>query len=374
MTTKIWLYTLDGTSSPGPTIGEGDINPTGEVRMGGGIPANVAQRLLAVQPDLWNWVPVDYKPGFRIQHVSDENGLYDMPLCPPSSSGLWPQTSFFAPGANISPSGYAVAAIDSQSGSISRGVSTVIQHIQNNTQPGEPIVLCGLSQGAWCCDNLLDEFRFGCLNSRLDDLISVMAFGSPLRPYGHTIDLPGATNPSGQGACSFPRTMTYGVEPGLLRSPPPWAWDLCNVHDGASDSYGSPANVVQAINAIARFAQYGTIKSGIALYLQFYSVVGGLITNESAIWEELRLFLPFVAGGKASAGDPTYNNPHAQYANTAYTSLAGNTTMTGVDLAVERLQSLAAEWAGLPPGSGTPGGSLGGGSTTSTTATWVQSA
>ena len=249
----IWLYTLDGTASPGPTIAEGDTIPaTGKVALGGGFPANVAKRLVAAQSSLWNWVPIDYKPGFVVENIS-KTKPFDIPLIPPSSTGLWPQTSTFAAGSNTSTaSGYTVAAIDSQNGSIARGVSLVIQHIQNVTSPGQPIVLCGLSQGAWCCDFLLDEFRFGCLKNRYSDLMSVMAFGSPLRPYGHTISLSGATQPAGQGACDFPRQMTYGVEPGLLRTPPSWAWDLCSVGDAASDSSLDP-RVIGAVGAIANF-------------------------------------------------------------------------------------------------------------------------
>lgn len=299
---SVTIFTFDGTGSQVPTNFEisesplyNDPNPAltlAQRYLGGGFPANVARRLLAHDSATWKWYPVDYKSGFRLFNPFAPSATYDIPL---------------------------------RNGSIGRALGMLGGALQKT--PGK-IALCGLSQGAWICDLAWEEFSnpSGLFHDRLSDLVAIVTFGSPRRPYGLTPDLPGAIKPAGQGVADFPHQMSFGTVPGLVADPPEFMQAYCMINDAASDS----STVEPTRSAAAALAEYffdGDIEDGMRLLSKFADIVidiGGTIT-----WDMLKpdgdspfalsKWLPFTAG--AAGGDARILNPHAQYNSFAYDAL-----------------------------------------------------
>ena len=206
-------------------------------------------------------------------------------------------------------------------------------------QMSGPIVLCGLSQGAWICDLAYRHFTdpLGDFYDRRDDLKAVVTFGSPLRPYGHTIPLAGAISPTGQGVADFPHTLSFGTVPGLVPSPPVNMWSFCMLDDAASDNDRLAGSMKTAQNALAEFLYDGDVDSGIPLVFQFLPLLAGL--GVSAVWNlvnplaaskySIGKWLPFAAGAGSNPNlppgpnnpDPRASNPHAQYNDRPYDAL-----------------------------------------------------
>lgn len=206
--TEITIYTFDGTASEGATVISDPVtNP------GGGYPAELASLLVAEDPTVWSWYPVEYEP----------NAFLD----------------------KLSPVGTA----------IQRGVDLATEHILET--PGK-IVLSGLSQGSLVSGTLYNEFRYGNLQSRRSDLIAVINFGDGLRPPGWTIPLLGAIDPGGAGAATAPMRQSYGWSSGLIRDPEDLYWAFTNPRDAASCA---PAAVRDLTGKIARHAFYSTSAS-----------------------------------------------------------------------------------------------------------------
>ena len=362
MTTTI--ITFDGTASQGPTnfeISEWmdpafDSYPTVNAWLdavqkstlsyparwvSGGFPANVARRLLARDPVAWQWLPIDYKPGFRIYNPAFPNLTYDFPF---------------------------------KNGSIGRALSMLgaaLPYVDGK------IVLCGLSQGAWVCDLAFEEFRDpnGLFHSRYSDLVSVVTFGSPRRPPGRSIDLPNAIHGTGQGFLATTQLeLSFGTVPGLVNNPPNWMWHFNQLGDVASDSASTEPQKT-AIGAIFNFLWDGDFDSSLGLAANIAPIV--IDVAGELIWQTLKpggtspfalhKWIPFL--GSAS-GDARVDNPHGQYNSYSYTGITGNTTefsggtaawgtigaKTGVDLAVEYLLGVGAQYANAPA---TPRASLG---------------
>lgn len=246
------LITFDGTASQSPTnyeISEAmDPDPTLTVeqrRLGGGFPANVAVRLLdpvGGDPTNWNWVPMDYKPGFRVQSFFDLDQPLGLPFQFVSGNKTWD--------------------IPQKTGSIGRALAMLGAKLP--TLPG-PIVLCGLSQGAWICSLAYHEFvnPAGLFHDRVDDLKAIVNFGSPRRKRSHTIPLPGSIQPLGEGAADFNHELSFGNVPGLVQDPPEWMWEFCMLDDAASDSSTDPT-IKSALAAVTDFLYDGDFESGIA--------------------------------------------------------------------------------------------------------------
>lgn len=307
------FVTFDGAVSKSPTsyeISEAmDPDPTltiGQRNLGGGTPANVAIRLIAAQGSapagLWKWWPIDYKPGFRMQNILAPNLPYDLPM---------------------------------SSGSIGRALAMLAEAVP---QMSGPIVLCGLSNGAWIVDLAYRHFSNpnGMFYDRLNDLKAVITFGSPLRPFGHTIPLTGAISPVGQGIADFPHALSFGTVPGLVANPPALMWSFCQLDDGASDS--DRAGLMKtAQNAIAEFLYDGDLDSGIPVIFQILPLLAGLgatglwsLLNPSAASKySIGKWWPFIAGATSNQNlppgpnnpDPRIANPHAQYNSLAYDAL-----------------------------------------------------
>lgn len=301
------LITFDGTASQSPTnfeISEA-MNPDPTLtaqqrRLGGGFPANVARRLLDTDPTNWTWIPMDYKPGFRIQSL--------IPI---------PGTPFV--GANTHD-------IPFKTGSVGRALAMLGAKLATISGP---IVLCGLSQGAWICDLAFEEFRnpAGLFHAYNDQLVSVVTFGSPRRAVGHTIPLPGAVRPLGQGFVDFAQELSFGTVTGLVQNPPQWMWSFSQLDDAASDSSTDP-QTRDAIAAVAGFLWDGEVEAGLGLLSQMGSLVTQIFS--ALTWENIKpdesnpyaisKWLPFIAGAGADA-DPRVGNPHAQYNSSPYDML-----------------------------------------------------
>lgn len=306
------LVTFDGTGSLAPTnyeISEAmDPNPSLTVRqrnLGGGFPANVAVRLAADQPNLWRWWPVDYRPGFNLQQAFNPTAPYDWPF---------------------------------RTGSMGRAVA---QFGAILPQMSGKIVLCGLSQGAWICDLLWEEFNnpAGLFYSRRSDVVGVVTFGSPPRPFGRTIPTLGAISPTGQGVAIFEHTLSFGTVPTLGVSPHENTWAFCQLDDAASDN-DRTGQMAAAQQALAEFIYDGDVDSGIPLVFQMPTLLAGVLgAFGTEAWNTLikptvdtrysiGKWIPFLSGSAAKldevvspTNDPRAGNPHAAYNSSAYDAL-----------------------------------------------------
>lgn len=312
------IITFDGTASLSPTnfeISEAmNPDPTltpAQRRLGGGFPANVAIRLQQQQPNYWNWIPIDYKPGFRLQSLIDIPGTvfvgsntYDVPF---------------------------------RTGSMGRALGMLAAKLQ---AVSGPIVLCGLSQGGWICDTAYMEFvnPAGMFHSRLNDLKAVVTFGSLRRPQAHTIPLPGAVRPLGQGVADFAHDQSYGSSQGLIANPPTMMWSFSQMDDAASDGSTDTATR-DAVKAVAEFLWDGDTTAGFSLLGQLGPLVTQLVG--ALTWNSIKpnepnphaisKWLPFFGGN----ADPRVGNPHAHYNSYAYDMLitspiVANTQYRGV--------------------------------------------
>jgi hypothetical protein len=260
---RVTIYPVDGTGSTDPR----HTNPNAT----GGYPARVAQQLVAHDPVLWNWVPIDYPA-----------------------------------------SGYPIGP------SVDDGAGKLIAYI--NATPG-PFVLSGLSQGAMVCSKVYNEIRYGSLRHRRADFVAGVMFGSPAREPGHTINLPGATDPGGGGIQRFYLRQSYGSQWGVLSDCEDLWWEFANPGDPAC---------TQPDNAGAREVArgFGFIYKGLtvpgleaAVELLAAVVLDPLSVGEALKWVWDILTLPT-------------SSPHIRY-QYPYTPLTGNTTKSAVDLAVD---------------------------------------
>ena len=339
----ITCYTFDGAGSVGANrVYDAVKNP------GGGFAAELGSRLSAADSATWAWVPIDYG-----------------------------QTQILTA---YEPFGAALA----------RGVADATAKIL--ATPGK-IVLAAHAQGTLVTTTLYNEFRYGNLRSRRDDLIGIFTFGDVTRPQGWTTPLFGAKDPTGTGSMTLPLRQSYGNSAtGLVNSPESLYWSFANVGDAAATSpsgvqplmsqvirrilysgtespdkiiflYGEggipnvpPASPVAlsdltgwcAANAAA--AQAKGLYKGQSLLDLIISLVGGSsVVSVSGIITLLSLWWPFTTPsgpwGFLRPVLPSYTfNPHVRYSGFyPYTSLA-NTSRTAVTLAYEYLLSLSKQY------------------------------
>lgn len=315
----ITIYSVDGTGSPGASIPNGASNPAG------GFPASVASNLVAAQPDIWQWYPVEYGPGFAIPQDFPIDGTSGFP----------------------------------NSGSARRAISMIASHLASQSTPNH-FCLIGLSQGAWVSDTMYEMLRSGPLSAYYPYLLNVVTFGSPRRPYGHTLTsaclaASGLTTgnlvtPAGQGAAgtgSFP-ISDYGMTiPGVMQSPPTNGqvqW-FCNINDAASDSSALlNGNVVAAFSAAAQLLWHGSLSTVTSLWSQLLTLATNLSAPERQSFQSaLQQWFPFLGGGPSG-------NPHAQYNNPySYTGVTGGSRLTAVDMATNFLKSVGTQYAATAP-------------------------
>jgi hypothetical protein len=86
--------------------------------------------------------------------------------------------------------------------------------------PGK-FILIGFGLGAEVMSMVLEEVQYGTLQARQFDLLAGVTCGNPLREEGHTIGLPGAMDPGGQGI----NDHQPGV-PAVLTNTPTYWWDF----------------------------------------------------------------------------------------------------------------------------------------------------
>lgn len=238
MTKPITIYTFDGTASAGASVVSNPIT-----NAGGGYPAELAARLVAADPQVWNWFPVDYVPNRAL---------------PPDFRPVSRNVADAYNGGTVASNS---AVTDNLGSAAGRAIPSVKAAIL--ATPGK-IVLSGLSQGTIAVGYFLNEFRYGQLQSRLGDLIAVVNFGDAFRPQGWTIPLHGATNPGGTGTLLLPWVQTYGNSTGLHRPTvaptlaPDLYWSFSNVGDAASSA---AASAQPLLSRIAQRLMYGTPQS-----------------------------------------------------------------------------------------------------------------
>ena len=144
-------------------------------------PQKVGKRLQDYNPNIYEWFPVDYIPYLTL---TDSRTL-------------------------IERSDYALSLVTPDV--LSRPAGT-------------KFVLSGLSQGTLSVGRLYNEFRYGNLQSRKDDLIGVINFGDGLRPAGWSVPMPGSVPCPGNGiiGTNVPLQHSFGSIPGLINDPDPW--------------------------------------------------------------------------------------------------------------------------------------------------------
>lgn len=256
---KIVIYTFDGTASPGASVGYNEMAttlPDGdefvdtligtveslgypiELNWGGGFPATLAKKLVAADPQTWEWYPVEYFPHRCLSRGWPIKRNHDL------------------------------------------AISLAKAHMANN--PDKKIVLSGLSQGTTVVATLYNELRYGDLIHRKDDLVGIVNFGDVRRAENSTIPLPGALTPPGGGSFnmpllprnnSFPLTQSYGPVPGRIQNPDPFYWSLSHMYDPASAMSGVGAWLTGQIGH-AMF--YGP--AGYPLVAKGFDIAQGLIS------------------------------------------------------------------------------------------------
>lgn len=229
----IIILTFDGTASPGGSVTNDLYGDSG-----GEYPQKLAARLVNDDSSTWVWCPVDYHP---------EYVLYGNPGSEAASlGGLM--------------SGKPVPVIKT---AFDRAVSIATSHI--NANPGAKIVLSGLSQGTLPVHLMYNELLnpAGALHFRAGDLVAVVNFGDGCRPAGKTIPLPGAADPGGRGANTYPLLQSYGWSasgriqryPGFESLYDNYYWSFANRGDAAAcvpeNSFG------ELIAKLARALWYG---------------------------------------------------------------------------------------------------------------------
>lgn len=173
---KIVVYTFDGTASgyegaPGPFDYDDPI---------GCYPQKIGQRLQNYNPEIYEWFPVDYTPYLVLSEGRPLMEMSDVAV-------------------NI--------------------VTTDVQ----SRPAGTKFVLSGLSQGTLSVGRLYNEFRYGNLQSRKNDLVGIINFGDGLRPAGWTVPFPGAVDPGGSGVIGGATiSQSYGSVPGTIVNPDPF--------------------------------------------------------------------------------------------------------------------------------------------------------
>lgn len=299
---RIILYTCDGTASPGPTLGWQQ-----QKDGGGGYAASMAQ---ALDPNIFEWRPVDYKPGFLLGGI-----------LPINDSGLGP--GFTTDASRISLP---------MRRSVDRGVKMIVDQVKQ--QPiGVKWAMSGLSQGSAITAAVYKEALQGELQPWYDDLIAVVEFGAVCRPQGRTINMAGAINPGGHGMFNFPINYSFGTQNGLLPSNlPTYYWQFANLGDPASIVSGASGTTLSsAVNLWYNF-------NGISL-INFSSQVAALLTSPTAQAD----LAAIMRVADIFALDPANNpNPHAQY-HLPYTGLPNN-SLSAVQLAINYMQSVGANW------------------------------
>jgi hypothetical protein len=287
-----------------------------------GTAVSVAKNLVAADPVTWQWYPVDYKPGFAIPD--------DLPM-----------------GA-------------ANSGSARRAINMVTAHILSNPNY---VVVAGDSQGGMISDFLYEELRnpAGSLHSKYSNLLTVMSFGSPRRPHGHTLspDCLAASgfstgqliDPVGQGiAGDLLYQMSFGTVPGVMASPPTNGevqW-FCNQRDVAADSTaylnGNVENFVAAMTHLfwdGELSVFGVVGSIVQLAFGLLD-----ISEWASVIDLIKQWWPF---GGGDLGSPVgFPNPHIEYEDPyPYTGITG-CTISGVTIATNYLRKLGAQYAAGP--------------------------
>ena len=245
MTKPITIYTFDGTASAGASIPSNPGNQGVPSNVGGGYPAELADRLVKADPTVWNWYPVDYVPN---RALGPDWRPVSRNVLDAYNGGTVSATSNYtdrpSPGANPVP----VA---------NRVIPSVKSAILNT--PGK-FVLSGLSQGTIAVGYFLNELRYGQLQSRLPDLLGVYNFGDAFRPKGWSVPLQGAMDPGGAGALNLSWVQSYGNSTGLhqpTRTPvlsPEVYWSFSNLNDAASSVVDTAQPL---IGRIAQQIMYG---------------------------------------------------------------------------------------------------------------------
>ncbi len=324
---KISIYTYDGSGSLGATYTSGPYIAPGQEPgnelpyTGGGFPASLASMLVAYDPLTWEWHPVEYKP--------------------------------MVFGAAIS---------------VERGLEMGRQQIAADPNY---IVLSGLSQGTFITGNLYNEFRYGALQDKRDDLIAIVNFGDAMRPPGWTIPPASAVkylghssgdvlDPGGSGACRFPIPVSYGVHTGRLVDPEPFYWAFAMQNDMATTVPNSGA-VAQLQSdfaytlGLAKYADDGdpatneavTFLQDLFTYLRGKFIAHPIETVASAL-QALAAWIPMFIPTDILGIEMPISNPHAKYADpNAYDSLANN-SLSAVRLGYQYLTQLGREYAGDP--------------------------
>lgn len=318
-TKQISIYTYDGSGSLGATYTSGPYVATedGLTYRGGGYPATLGSMLRAYDPLTWVWKPMEYKPLIFGAHVSIERGL-------------------------------------------EMGRTQIID------DPNY-IVLSGLSQGTFITSNLYNEFRYGALQAKRDDLIAIVNFGDALRPEGWTIPAGGAStylghaeedvlDPGGHGACMFPIPLSYGDYTGQLVDPEDFYWSFANMHDPATTIYSDDAGMLQSefaydmghaegegIDQVVNFAQ-----AMARYFIDKYQHLGYPLPLIKDVLGAITQWIPFEIPTDIGGIIIPSSNPHAKYGNPdPYTSLDNN-TKSAVVLGFEYLSQLGREYAGDP--------------------------
>lgn len=213
---KIVVYTLAGTDSglngsPGPFDFDDPL---------GCYPQKIGHRLQNYNPEIYEWFPVDYTPYLIL---TDGRPLIEM-------------------------SDTAVGIVTSDV--LSRPAGT-------------KFVLSGLSQGTLSVGRLYNEFRFGTLQARRNDLVGIINFGDGLRPAGWTVPFPGAVDPGGSGVIGNALVrQSYGSVPGVIANPDPFYLSFNQPGDvaGCANLTGLARD---AMNWLAERALYGISLPGV---------------------------------------------------------------------------------------------------------------
>lgn len=173
---KIVVYTFDGTASGMDGLG----GPTDYQTPNFSYPQKVAKRLQDYNPNIYEWFPVDYTPYLFLTEFRTMIERSDVAL------------------------------------------SIVVPDVLSRPA-GTKFVLCALSQGTLSSGRLYNEFRYGSLQSRKDDLIAVINFGDLLKPAGWSLPMEGSVSCPGHGIVgNIPLAHSFGNIPALISDPDPF--------------------------------------------------------------------------------------------------------------------------------------------------------
>lgn len=301
MVNKIVVYTMDGTASGMNGIG----GPTStDTSLGGAFPQKLASLLQAHDSTVWEWFPVDHKA----YKCLTEGKPIRIPV----------KTAVDIVTANIA------------------------------TRPaGTKFVLSGLSFGTMPVGVLYNEFRYGNLQSRRNDLIGIIQFGDAMRPRGWSVPIKGGLDPGGQGVMNVPLTQTYGLSDALVKNPEWFYLSFAQKGDAAA-CVDLSGDALEVMDQLASFLYYGDTSSvlpgftsggiiGVAyeglqrIKLSSFSSMPGLqwIGILASVVPVFMNWIGFVVAGIFNAfgfiNIASQLNPHTQYDTPfTYNSMSGN--------------------------------------------------